>query len=58
MHFVCVVGKNPKTPKLSPMADDAITQAGIEVSGLYLWPQYTTKVDKAFHWLLKEKLIY
>ena len=23
--FVCVVGKNPKTPKLSPMVEDAIT---------------------------------
>ena len=27
--FACVVGKNPKTPNLSPMADDAITQGGI-----------------------------
>ena len=27
--FVCVVGKNPKTPKLSPIADDAITRGGI-----------------------------
>ena len=28
--FVCVVGKNPKTPILSPMADDdAITLSGI-----------------------------
>ena len=27
--FACVVGKIPKTPKLSPMADDAITQGGI-----------------------------
>ena len=27
--FACVVGKNPKTPKLSPMAEDAITQGGI-----------------------------
>ena len=24
----CVVGKNPKTPKLSPMADDTVTQGG------------------------------
>ena len=26
--FACMVGKNQKTPKLSPMADDAITQKG------------------------------
>ena len=25
----CVVGKNPKTPKLSPMADDTMTRGGI-----------------------------
>ena len=28
---LCVVSKNPKTPNLSPMADDAITQWGIHV---------------------------
>ena len=27
--FAWVVSKNPKTPKLSPMGDDAITQCGI-----------------------------
>ena len=27
--FVCRVGKNPKTPKLNPMADDAITLGSI-----------------------------
>ena len=27
--FACVVNKNPKTPKLSPMAGDAITRGGI-----------------------------
>ena len=27
--FACVVGKILKTPKLSPMADDAITRGGI-----------------------------
>ena len=26
--FVCVVGKNPKIPKLNPMADGTITQGG------------------------------
>ena len=26
-----MVSKNPKTPNLSPMADDAITRGGIEV---------------------------
>ena len=25
----CIVGKNPKTPKMSPLADDAIKQGGI-----------------------------
>ena len=27
--FVCVLGKNPKTPKLRPIADDAITRGDI-----------------------------
>ena len=27
--FACVVGKNPQTPKLSPMADDTITWGSI-----------------------------
>ena len=27
--FACVVGKNLKTPKLNPMADDSITRGGI-----------------------------
>ena len=27
--FACVVGKNPKPPKLSSMADDAITRGSI-----------------------------
>ena len=27
--FGCMVGKNPKTPKLSSMADNAITQGSI-----------------------------
>ena len=30
LAFVYVVGKKSKAPKLSPMADDAITQGGIE----------------------------
>ena len=36
--FACVVGKNPKTAKLSPMADDAITRGGVGslVSPLYI----------------------
>ena len=29
--FACVGGKNPKTPNLSPMADDTISQGDIEV---------------------------
>ena len=36
--FLCVwSGKNPKTPNMSPMADDAITQGGIQglVSPVY-----------------------
>ena len=28
-NTLCVVGKNPKTSKLSPMADDTITGVGI-----------------------------
>ena len=43
-HLFCfagVVGKNPKIPNLSPMADDAITQGGIGSLGspvyIYLW---------------------
>ena len=31
--FACMVGKNPKTPKLSPMADNAITPGGIGCLG-------------------------
>ena len=31
--FACLVGKIPKTPKLSPMADNAITQGDIEGLG-------------------------
>ena len=36
--FTCVVRKNPKTPKMSPMADDAITRGGKGslVSPLYI----------------------
>ena len=36
--FACVVGKNPNTPKLSPIADDAITRGSIRslVSPLYI----------------------
>ena len=35
--FACVVGKNPKTPKLSPMADDAITRGGIGSLGYLMY---------------------
>ena len=35
--FACVVGKNLKTPKLSPMVDDAITRGGIGNLVLYPW---------------------
>ena len=31
--FACVVGKKQKTPNLSPMADKAITQGGIQDLG-------------------------
>ena len=34
---VCVVGKNPKTPNLSPMADDTITQGGIGGLGSHVY---------------------
>ena len=32
--FACVVGKNPKTPKLSPVADNAIARGGIGLGSL------------------------
>ena len=35
--FACVVGKKPKTPNLSPMADDAITRGGIRGLGSPLY---------------------
>ena len=41
--FACMVGKKLKTPKLSPMADNAITQSYMGwyrrsgISGVYLW---------------------
>ena len=38
--FTCVVKKTPKTSKLSPVADDAVTQGSIRmsaISGVYLW---------------------
>ena len=40
--FACVVGKNPKTTKLSPMAEDAIAQGGIGslVSLVYICAKY------------------
>ena len=40
--FACVVGKNPKTPKLNPMADDAITRVGI---GSLVSPSYICGAD-------------
>ena len=33
----CVVGKNPKTHNLSPMADEAISQGGIQGLGSLLY---------------------
>ena len=33
----CVVGKNPKTPNLNPMADDAVTWGGIRDLGTPLY---------------------
>ena len=42
--FACVVGKNPKTPNLSPMTDDAISYMGqyrrSRISCVYLWLGY------------------
>ena len=40
--FGCVVGKNPKTPKLIPIADDANTWGGIGglVSLVYICELY------------------
>ena len=41
--FACVVDKNPKTPKLSPIADNAITRGGLGslVSLVYICDCYT-----------------
>ena len=49
--FVCVIGKNLKTPKLSPMADDAITRGGIGGLGslVYIYGGPTDFVLKRFH---------
>ena len=44
--FACVVGKNPDTPNLNPMADDAITQGGIPgpgISFVYLWGCWSSR---------------
>ena len=41
--FACVVGKNPKTPKLSPMADDTITRGGI---GSFISLVYISALDR------------
>ena len=40
--FVCGVGKNSNTPKLSPMADDAITLGGISGLGSPLYKGQNT----------------
>ena len=44
--FVCMGGKNPKTLKLSPRADDAITQGGIGGLGflVYICEKKSVKV--------------
>ena len=45
--FACVVGKNQTTSKLSPMADDAITEGGEEVWDLwwgYICAEYTSSI--------------
>ena len=61
--FACVISKNLKTPKLSPMADEAITRGGIcrnsGISGVtvgrmqitnfegHLFQGYCTRASKA-----------
>ena len=35
--FACVVGRNPKTPNLGPVADDAITRGRIRGQGSPLY---------------------
>ena len=37
LFFACLVGKNPETPNLSPMADDAITWGGMRGLGSPLY---------------------
>ena len=48
--FSCVVGKNPNTPNLSPMADDVITRSGIRVLGspLYVCDFHRSLCTKAW----------
>ena len=42
LAFVCMVSKNPKTPNLSPMANDAITRGGLGLgSPMYICAFYT-----------------
>ena len=59
---VCVVGKNPKTPNLSPMTDDVITRGGIRGLGspLYICEHHkTTKlrdiIQPTYHIILTTK---
>ena len=55
--FACVVGKNLKTPDLSPMADDAITLGGIYGLGSSLSVD-STQVNEADVALTKLGLCY
>ena len=50
--FVCVVGKNPKTPNLRPMADDAITRDGVGCLGshMYIYVATTKKALVEMHY--------
>ena len=52
--FTCVVSKNPKTPKFSPMADNAITLGGIGslVSLLYICDAISLFPTATILWVL------
>ena len=51
LFFVYVVGKNPKTPNLIPMADDATTRGGIGGLGSPVYI-YGPKVYMTRRWTL------
>ena len=60
--LVCVVGKKPVDPKVSPMADTAITQGGIGGLGSLVYLVYicgpNTQLITFSHSLISDKNVY